>query len=109
MKAEEAETCLREEISWDGIRFELSSLSRLAMLVRADMSFILTKSLRQKRKACPTYSCPGFEQPGMDKRYAAQPTAESRSRLTKVSRSLPTMGPLPPKKLAKEIARARQG
>jgi hypothetical protein len=35
MKAEEAETCLREEISWDGIRLELSSLSSLAMRVHA--------------------------------------------------------------------------
>ena len=29
-------------------------------LVRAGTLFILTRSLRQKRKACPTCSCPGF-------------------------------------------------
>ena len=29
-------------------------------LRRAGTSFILTRSLRQKRKACPTCSCPGF-------------------------------------------------
>ena len=27
---------------------------------RAGTLFILTRSLRQKRKACPTRSCPGF-------------------------------------------------
>jgi hypothetical protein len=36
------------------------SLSRLAVHVRAGSSFILTRSLMQKRKVCPTRSYPGF-------------------------------------------------
>jgi hypothetical protein len=37
-----------------------AKLDRFAVHVRAGTSFILTRSLRQKRKACPTCSYPGF-------------------------------------------------
>jgi hypothetical protein len=41
-------------------------LSRFAVHVRAGTCFIMTRSLRQKRKACLRARTQGFEPPGMD-------------------------------------------